>query len=294
MNPILRTLLCGVFETNCPLHVLQGHLDGVIRKIWDYVYYYYARNITTEYLTFPDYQEEDMNEERHTLRHIEINENFCAENIGTVKFPPPKGININMMPFILGDKKSLPGDYVHYWPLIEACGVEAKRKGKVGYLTIHESKVSAGKTQRRPGLHTEAPGLIKNASFSKFYTRWGTGARGESRDGGIYMASNIADSCQYWNVKVEDKIIDTGGSVEHLREFLDMHGINPETMSEDTIYWITDTTPHEALPVNYNSYRQFFRLVAGDVSVWYDKHSTKNSLGILPAAKILQDDKFKG
>ena len=63
------------------------------------------------------------------------------------------------------------------------------------------------------------------------------------------------------------------------------------------MYWITDRTPHEALLLNKGTYRQFFRLVTSEVSFWFQDHSTKNSLGVVPDpkfARILEGSKFDG
>jgi hypothetical protein len=66
------------------------------------------------------------------------------------------------------------------------------------------------------------------------------------------------------------------------------------------LYWLTDRTPHESLPVAapvtdpaamYVS-RQFFRMVVGKISVWYDKHNTRNPYGLMPDAPISFSDKF--
>lgn len=48
---------------------------------------------------------------------------------------------------------------------------------------------------------------------------------------------------------------------------------------------ISDCTPHEALPVKEDCFRQFFRIVVCDVDVWYNLHSTENELGIKPDPK---------
>jgi hypothetical protein len=74
-------------------------------------------------------------------------------------FPPSKGLAVNMLPFIMGDKESLPEDLKPYYKLIELCCVEKTQDGKVCYLTLQESDVTAGQAQRRPGLHIEAPPL---------------------------------------------------------------------------------------------------------------------------------------
>ena len=41
------------------------------------------------------------------------------------------------------------------------CPLESEQIGKIGYLTIQESRVNKGETQRRPGIHTERPGIVK-------------------------------------------------------------------------------------------------------------------------------------
>ena len=56
--------------------------------------------------------------------------------------------------------------------------------------------------------------------------------------------------------------------------------------------WLTDRTPHMALPVVKGTHRQFFRLVTKGVNVWYAKHSTPNPLGIVPpeSVRIIEAD----
>merc|ERR1719410_2464405 len=84
-----------------------------------------------------------------------------AKDFGQACFPEPRDININMMPFIMGQKDSIPEAYQHYWPLIQQCLVPKAEYGKVCYLTIQESPVAAGQSQRRPGVHIESPGTLK-------------------------------------------------------------------------------------------------------------------------------------
>ena len=50
-----------------------------------------------------------------------------------------------MMPFIQGDPDSLPKEYKAYSSVVKNNFLD---KGKIGYLTIDESFVSAGKSQR--------------------------------------------------------------------------------------------------------------------------------------------------
>ena len=70
----------------------------------------------------------------------------------------------------------LPEYLEPYWDLINLCiGHHSDREhhhiwnrreypsdiGKVYYLTIQESSVKPGKSQRRPGLHVDSPGMVK-------------------------------------------------------------------------------------------------------------------------------------
>jgi hypothetical protein len=79
------------------------------------------------------------------------------------------------------------------------------------------------------------------------------------------------------------------GDCEQYRELLGNSGV---TMQANRLYWITDQTPHESLPVEERVYRQFFRLVTSDVSLWYEAHSDYNPLGTMPTCPIVSDSKF--
>ena len=119
-----------------------------------------------------------------------------------------------------------------------------------------------------------------------------------SFDGGIFMMSDVSGTCKAYNAKVEPHAIGHLGDVEHLRAHLDakedakgdpLYG--PIEFEKNTLYWMTDRTPHESLPVADKTFRRYFRLVTGKVSVWYEKHSTANPL-VEPDAEILTEDKF--
>jgi hypothetical protein len=203
--------------------------------------------------------------------------------------------------------------------------------GQVCFLTVHESFVEAGKSHRRAGMHTDNPGKVlirrkpqqkTNAPASagnegigvssRFKKHcWGLGGchiinNINDRDGsdghvmvlrgGIYMASTVDDTCEVWNCKImpdsqEKEIIGKLGDVEHLRKLMP----SGEKMKANRMYWMTDRTPHECLPIKEGTYRQFFRLVTSQVSLWYEDHSTKNPLGVVPnpsITKIVKGSKF--
>jgi len=209
---------------------------------------------------------------------------YCAmDDVGPVTFPSPTGLNVNMMPFIMGDKCSLPPSLHCYLPLIDACQLHPKEMGRVGYLTVHESHVRAGKSHRRAGLHVDSPSVLLGVDGvvldlwpaeqlrPRHPVGWGDGEHqiidcediglplSRRRRGGIYMASTCADSTRVWNATIERHadIADPHGGVEKLRGLLG-EGIN---VPASRLMWLTDLTPHESLPLAQDSYRQYFRLV---------------------------------
>ena len=83
-----------------------------------------------------------------------------------------------MMPFISSDKfeKCRLPDYLKpYWGLIKYClGHQAKRISssyrRVFYLTIQETQVEKGSSQRRPGMHVEYRGQANNTISERLVT----------------------------------------------------------------------------------------------------------------------------
>jgi hypothetical protein len=186
----------------------------------------------------------------------------------------------------------------------------AEHSFKVCYLTIHEDYVPEGVSQRRPGLHTESPGSVPlfpeefNITAAEFKQRWhpwgfGIGPTRWEMEGGIFMASNIADSCRVWDCVMKDHgviAIDSLGGLEHLRGALnkgpkDRVGI---VVEPNQMLWITDRTPHESLPLKKGEFRQYFRFVTSQVGIWYEDHSTKNDCGVVPpeTVRIVKGSKF--
>eukprot|EP00039_Didymoeca_costata_P022834 m.5312 g.5312 ORF g.5312 m.5312 type:complete len:568 (-) comp3272_c0_seq2:239-1942(-) len=277
LNPVIRTILIGTYDDESPLSKLCTN-DLVLRLIVGELRKWWASKIKTD--------------------------GVYASIAGEVEFPKPTGININMMPIVLGNEDSLPEQVRHYHEMIIACPVRRHEWGQIGYLTIQESVVTKdGESQRRRGLHTESPGSVELMSgaewgpgASALTLAWGRGyydhhlALGEYV-GGIYMASNVANSTRVWNAQVKDpEVIGELGDLEPLRGTL---GDGVELKANELL-WMTDLTPHESLPLKAGGIRQYFRLVTADVSVWYADHSTKNPMGIKPGAKvkIIEGDKF--
>lgn len=183
-------------------------------------------------------------------------------------------------------------------PIIEKCikSCIGRSTGQIYYLTIQESLVNPGECQRRPGLHTDAHSngdwgaeLCKGEG-EWTYDSWGGGRSSGPSSGGIFLASSVANSCAVWDCCI--KYPGVLGDCEELRERITRYG--PTLMDANRLYWITDRTPHEALPMREGGYRQFFRLVTDKVDVWYQLHSTPNPLGVMPppSCKIITEDKF--
>jgi len=192
------------------------------------------------------------------------------EKLELVQFPDPADQMVNMMPIIMGDPNSIPGSLRHYADIVEQCDLKL---GSTVYLSVNESIVKADKTQRRPGIHTEATSI----------GGWGGGSWGSSeRTQGIYMASTDG-STRLWDC--------LAGTTSPHGAVAEPAG-HSEDMAPSNLYWLGDRTPHAALPVSKSLYRQWFRLVAEPIFGWYAKHSTANPLGVLPTAPIFQHSKF--
>ena len=68
----------------------------------------------------------------------------------------------------------------------------------------------------------------------------------------------------------------------------------PIALQAGELFWMTDRTPHESIPLEAGAARQFFRLVTGGIGMWYAAHSTPNPLGTQPEAVVVHHDKFTG
>ena len=215
-----------------------------------------------------------------------------------------------MMPYIFGGENfksyKLPSYLKPYFQIIKHCYGSREDINEVFYLTIHESRVELGKSQRCPGVHIDNPGTLKikneqdcvegEGLGSTIYFRgvryhWGGGFKNKSLSGGIFIASNVPKSCRLWNCKIEkdlangSEIIGENGDCEHIKEFLPSD--KEVLLEKNKLYWITDLTPHESL--------QFIRVVTANVSHWFADHSTPSPCGVRPdpkTTKIVIGNKF--
>ena len=353
-NPVLKIFLEGLYDENCNLSKLRG-CPYIVMRIWKEV-----RDFWNEKITLPPIKDEDFIKSGNGIRYQHEVLDVCKESFKSetyfaplclgmgydegekYSFPAPTDININMMPFIVGEDFEdckLPDYLENYWDLIHSCLRPQHIRhhwhlwpsskipsdiGKVYYLTIQESWVEPGNSQRRPGLHVDSPGSVKikgedikasglddkgNGKSKRYRGHgWGFGCAhsvgGQNEEfedwslnkyimqGGIYVASSVSGSSRVWNCGIDPVGVGPLGDIEHLRFLLPGAG---KVLDPGQLYWITDKTPHESLPLKERTYRQFFRLVTADVSLWYKDHSTANPLGVEPdpgITKIVVGNKF--
>mmetsp|Transcript_6900 Transcript_6900/g.13385 ORF Transcript_6900/g.13385 Transcript_6900/m.13385 type:complete len:470 (-) Transcript_6900:248-1657(-) len=225
------------------------------------------------------------------------------------EWPKPSGIKVNMMPFRIGDPSSLPLELRKYWPVLQSMNASLTSSPRprrelsanppppaVAYLTVDEGEVPAGESQRRPGLHTETPGVDIGGigpAMGFDYHPWGMGwVNSREPVGGIYMASNVSGSTLMYDVEVrEDKVGEIGdGDVGWLRS-----GMGEGVLSEaGAVYWMNDRVPHESMPLEGGGARQYVRVVLGAISVWFEEHSTKNPLcGVGEGVRVVRGNKFE-
>ena len=155
LHPIARILLIAAYDDDHIFSKLRG-TRFIIKAIWEYA--------------LPFYDEDTVRE--HIQRSYESN--IFALKKCPVQFPAPEGFNINMMPFIHSldfEKTKLPECLRGYFNALilpslgktgsDYCKInycQSSKTPSIYYLTIQESWVGAGRSQRRPGLHIESPG----------------------------------------------------------------------------------------------------------------------------------------
>ena len=325
LDPITKAFLEGVYDEKCVLFRLIG-LWNILREIWRHVKKYWRQNVfETRSVRYKKATEKGDMVSYINLQNPDNYKQFplfsdCKHLRLRLAFPKPENINITMMPFILSynfENSRLPKYLKAYWKSLVSKCISAfllnpnqeNEFDKICYLTIHESEIENNSSQRRPGIHTERPGRIElrygsvdeinkgqgNSIVQSTMAYWDGGfphANMITVTGGIYMASNVADSCRVWDCQImDDTCIGRLGDIEHLRNLLP----ESEVMEPNCLYWLTDRTPHEPLPLKKKIYQQFFCLVTSQVSLWFEDHSTKNPLGVVPdpdITKIVKGSKF--
>jgi hypothetical protein len=276
LHPVVKLLLLGTREKASPLSALRHGLSKtVLRKIWQMVC-------------------ADMRGAICLETH-EVVFAHCVLSNASWPQPRPEGINVNMLPFIVGQKSSLPTLLHGYWQLIQQLPI-SHRNNTTAYLTVQEGSVQAGCTQRTPGLHTESAVEIEKdqggAGSVESYQSWGGGESFyHNLAGGIFMGSTVSGTCRLVHCSVGATHVGRHGNLEHMRPWIEDSKPKRSVLKANEIWWITDKTPHEALPLMINSERQFFRLIAADIDIWYSAHNTANPM-VEPACRVVDGSKF--
>lgn len=185
-----------------------------------------------------------------------------------IQFPEFTGIKCNMMPFIQGDSSSLPDAYKPYAKIINDNYLE---KGEIGLLTIHESFVEGGKSQR--GYNST--GINRNVHIEvgrhERLNCWG-GDGGGSSWGGKYktllddetmvlIANSISDTCRVWDAR-EMRFTRDGDLSAYVDNYPTETGI---LLKSGEVAKISIFTPHECINQTQSGKRQFFRIVGKGV-----------------------------
>lgn len=191
---------------------------------------------------------------------------------GNIDFPEFSGARCYMMPFIQGRPESLPEKFRQYADIVEKFTL-AEEAGMLGHITIDESYVEAGSSQRGYGegertLHTEA------CRSPEAILTWGRPTWGPVKDDGpspfiVYLdpdvraiiANSVSDTCMVWDKDVLDTTPD-GDLSMRADEFPRSSG---RMMKAGEAMEIGIFTPHECINQQGSGNRQFFRIIGSGV-----------------------------
>jgi hypothetical protein len=195
-----------------------------------------------------------------------------------IVFPQFSGIRCLMMPYIQGDRTSVPDDYAPYSEIIKSVFL---KEGDIGFLTIDESIVTQGKPHRGQrakygrALHTEA-GLHRPKLYAWGNPKPGWGGQANvtlEPDVRILLANNLDGSCALWDAEQVDTSED--GDIGYLSSRYP-YG-EAIFMKAGEVCNIGIFTPHESIPVEQDYDRQFLRIVSSGVH-GREEYFTQNPL----------------
>lgn len=183
----------------------------------------------------------------------------------TIQFPQFTGIRCNMMPFIQGNSLSLPQAYQPYAKIVEDNYLE---KGEIGFLTIHESFVENGKSQRgyngvgvSRNVHIEV-GRYKNQNHWGGGNGWGGNYNTLLDDDTmVLIANSVSDTCRVWDAQ-EKSYTKDGDLSEYISKYPEHTGV---LLQAGQLAKISIFTPHECVNQQQSGNRQFFRIVGKGV-----------------------------
>jgi len=167
----------------------------------------------------------------------------------------------------------------HYLGLISFMfqGMDSKHEGQIGYLTIDEKLILAGKTQRRSGLHVD--GVYNGTTGS-----WGGGGGGSwgSAGNGMLTIASVA-GCKAYNQTFEGRF-GKDGECESLAS--QCQEDKATLFKPYHLYWVDGLCVHESVPMKEDTKRQFVRLSLPSNGAWFEGY-TENPVGVKPTGPIL-------
>lgn len=191
-----------------------------------------------------------------------------------INFPEFTGTKCYMMPVIQGHPESLPPHLTQYGDILKALAIQP---GEIGHLTVDESYVNAGASQRGyaagdRAVHTEACVADGNITWGPATPTWGRASSVQlAADTKIRIANSISGTCMVWDRFAYDTTED-GDLSAKADEFPRAEGYK---LAAGEVGDLTIWTPHECLPQQQAGFRQFVRLVGAGVSgrePYFDKN----------------------
>lgn len=194
---------------------------------------------------------------------------------GHIEFPRFAGVKCYMMPVIQGRPETLPNHLTQYADALSALSME---NGKIGYLTVDESYVDAGRSQRGYGagtrtIHTEACLSSHGISWGPSRPSWGGSGVWLKPDVPVRVANSIDDTCLVWDGDVMDTTPD--GDLSAMADRFPVE--TGRSLKRGEVCQISIWTPHEPRPQQFSGGRQFIRLV-GDGVYGREPHFDTNDL----------------
>lgn len=207
-----------------------------------------------------------------------------------VKLPEYSGMRIMMMPVIIGNPDSIPEFMKQYRALFESmCGDTTANihAGDVGYLTVDEKQVKAGKSSRRKWLHVDGAG--KETAIRRIPggpvegTVYVSGGRCFGAIGNGMLTVSTPSGCKAYNQRFIGRWGDEG-ECEHMRN--QCMESSAKVFEPSMMYWLDGLCVHESLPMQIDTPRQFVRLSLPSDGPWFDGY-TVNPTGVNPSGPIL-------
>lgn len=173
-----------------------------------------------------------------------------------------------MMPFIQGDASSVPDEYQTYADILNSHYLE---RGEIGHLTIHESFVEAGRSQRgynnrgiNRNVHIEVGRRLGSNRWGGGGNSWGKGTSTLLADTTkVLIANSIGGTCRVWEDVIEMSPTDDGDLSAYIDKYPEKSG---RLLGAGEVARISIFTPHECISQQRSGIRQFFRIVGVGVA----------------------------